>query len=293
MIKHNIRNILLIITLASLLLLGVSLPVLAADPTTEVHVVKYASDGTTVVNETTVDYRWMEANLPVQGDGITHYYHQGPIFNESKDKWDPEETENFKDKGAVRGTDIADLCKLVGGMLETDTAVLSAPDGYSLEFDYENVYQPQDRQGPIVLCWYSVEDGTQGQQQEAGYPPRYFEAMQIVFMAKTTSPDGKYVFGNWDMHECLPEMSVHFYSDGSQLYPSTNGLSLKWCDQIAIYPQDAPGEAKERTVDISTPSTDDESSSGSSSLSLIIGVSIAAAVLVLLSAVTVARRRRS
>jgi hypothetical protein len=43
----------------------------------------------------------MEANLPVQGDGATHYYHQGPVFE--GDKWDPEETANLKDKGAVMG----------------------------------------------------------------------------------------------------------------------------------------------------------------------------------------------
>ncbi|MDG6257091.1 MAG: argininosuccinate synthase, partial [Methanomicrobiaceae archaeon] len=46
----------------------------AAAATTEVHVVKYANDGTTVLAETTVDYTWMEANLPVYGDGVTHYY---------------------------------------------------------------------------------------------------------------------------------------------------------------------------------------------------------------------------
>ena len=261
---------------------------LAAEPTTEVRVIKYASDGITIIDEITVDYLWMEDNLPVQGDGVTHYYHQGPVFDETMDKWDPEETTNFKDKGAVRGTDIKDLCDLVGGMSETDTAVISSPDGYSIEFSYDNVYQPQDRQGPIVLCWYSVEDGTLGQQQAEGYPPRFFSAMQLVFMANTTNDDGLHVFGNWDMHECLPEMSVHFYSDGSQLYPSTNGLSAKWVDQIAIYPGDAPEDAKERTVEKISAT----SSGGSNSLPLIIGVS-AAAIIVLLAAVMVVRRKKS
>jgi len=285
MIKHNIRNMLLIIALASLLFLGVSLPVLAADPTTSVHVVKYASDGTTVVNETTVDYLWMEANLPVQGDGTTHYYHQGPVFDETLDKWDPEETTNFKDKGAVRGTDIKDLCDLVGGMATNDRIRICAIDGYCINFSYQNVYQPQDRQGPIVLSWYSVEDGTLGQRQEAGYPPRYFEAMQVVFMAKTTSPDGKYVFGNWDMHECLPEEAQHFYSE---LYPSTNGLSVKWISEIAIYPEGALITSQATP----TLTAEDESSLKGSSLPLIIGVSVAAAIIVLFVAVLVARRRR-
>jgi hypothetical protein len=288
MIKHNISNMLLIIALASLLFLGVSLPVLAADPTTSVHVVKYASDGTTVVNETTVDYLWMEANLPVQGDGTTHYYHQGPVFDESMDKWDPEETTNFKDKGAVRGTDIKDLCDLVGGMSLNDTVRICAIDGYCVQFGYENVYQPQDRQGPIVLSWYSVEDGTIGQQQESGYPPRYFEAMQVVFMPKTTNAEGLYVFGNWDMYECLPDEAQHFYSE---LYPSTNGLSLKWANEIAIYPEGAPIVTQEGAT-LTPTSTGGESSSGSNSLPLVIGLS-AAAVIVLLAVVLVVRRRNS
>ncbi len=44
--------------------------------TTEVHIVRYAADNVMVINETTVTYQWMEANLPVMGDGATHYYHQ-------------------------------------------------------------------------------------------------------------------------------------------------------------------------------------------------------------------------
>ena len=40
-------------------------PAMAA--TTQLHVVKYANDGITILNETTKDYRWMEANLPGVG----------------------------------------------------------------------------------------------------------------------------------------------------------------------------------------------------------------------------------
>jgi hypothetical protein len=254
----------------------------AADPTTDVRVVKYASDGTTVVNETTVDYQWMEANLPVQGDGVTHYYMQGPVFNESMDKWDPEETTNFKDKGAARGTDIADLCNLVGGMAPNDTVRLCAIDGYCINFSYQNVYRPQDRQGPIVLSWYSVENGSLGQQQETGYPPRYFEAMQLVFMPKTANAEGLYVFGNWDMHECLPDEAQHFYNE---LYPSTNGLSVKWISEIAIYPEGAPIPSQ--------PVDDDGSSSNNSSSTFTIWLGIGAAVIVLLAVAILVMRRRS
>lgn len=208
-----------------------------ADPTTEVHVIKYAPDGT-VLNETTVTYQWIEENLPVQGDGVTHYYHQGPVFE--GDKWDPNETTNFKDKGAVMGTNIKDLCDLVGGMSPGDEVMIHAPDGYHIEFGYTNVYEPQLRQGPIVLCWHCSEDIKEiGERQGEGYPPDYYTGMRLVFFADdSTNPDGKHVFGNWDMHECLPEQCYHFY----ELYPSTNGFSVKWVDELRIYGGGYTGE---------------------------------------------------
>jgi hypothetical protein len=64
--------ILVVLVLAATLLPA---PVLATETgTTEVHIVKYANDEETILNETTIDYRWLEANLPVQGDGVTRYY---------------------------------------------------------------------------------------------------------------------------------------------------------------------------------------------------------------------------
>ncbi len=219
--------------LASIVLLTLVLwtaPALAAEPTTSVHVVKYAADGTTVVAEESVDYEWMEANLPVQGDGVTHYFHQGPVFE--GDKWDPDETANLKDKGALMGTDIRDLCDLVGGMADDDTVVICAADGYCVDFGYSTVYEPAERQGPIVLCWYNGEGAGGAEAQGEGYAPSYYDAMQLVFMAETTNEDGKYVFGNWDMHQCLPEEAQHFYGE---LYPSTNGLSVKWISEILVH----------------------------------------------------------
>ena len=71
---HGIRLLPFIIVA---ILLCSMVNVVFAAPTTAIHVVKYAKDGTTVINETTVTYQWIEANLPVQGDGKTHYYHQG------------------------------------------------------------------------------------------------------------------------------------------------------------------------------------------------------------------------
>jgi len=120
----------------------------------------------TALDETTVTYQWLEQNLPVYGDGITHYHHQGPVFE--GDKWDKNETLNFKDRGAVKGTNIKDLCDLVGGMSPDDEVMVHAPDGYHVVFGYTNVYVPQPRQGPIVLCWYNGEDTEVGERQGKG-----------------------------------------------------------------------------------------------------------------------------
>ena len=49
----------------------------SAAASTEVTVQKIADDGTTVLDEVTVSAEWMETNLPVMGDGITHYYGHG------------------------------------------------------------------------------------------------------------------------------------------------------------------------------------------------------------------------
>lgn len=220
-----------------------------ADPTTAVHVIKYAENGT-VIGERTVTYQWLEQNLPVYGDGVTHYYHQGPVFE--GDKWDPNETANFKDKGAVKGTDIKDLCELVGGMAPGDEVMIHAPDGYHVEFGYGNVYEPLPRQGPMVLCWYCGEDITGiGEHQGRGYPPDFYAGMRLVFFAdRSSNAEGLHVFGNWDMHECFPETTQHFY----ELYPSTNGFSVKWVDELRIYSGGYTGERGDMVKSVPSPS---------------------------------------
>ncbi|MDN7025601.1 argininosuccinate synthase [Methanoculleus sp. FWC-SCC1] len=209
----------------------------SAAPTTELHVVKFAADQTTVLSETTVDYRWMEANLPVLGDGVTHYYHQGPVF--AGDKWDPDETTNFKDRGAVKGTDIRDLADLVGGAAPGDEVMVKAADGYHVEFAYENVYEPDPRQGPIGITWYNGDETGAGERQGTGYVPEFYNGMRLTFFAdNSTNAGGLHVYGNWDMHETLPEAAQHFYN----LLPSTSGLSVKWVDEVRVYEGGFQGE---------------------------------------------------
>ncbi|MEA1909302.1 MAG: Ig-like domain-containing protein [Euryarchaeota archaeon] len=216
--------------LLSILISTLPLPAHAAEPTTAVRVVKYASDETTVLNETTVTYGWMETNLPVYGDGDTHYFHQGPIFDSPPGPWDENETANLKDKGAVKGTDVRDLCDLVGGMSAGDEIKIRASDGFSKRFGYENVYNPPSGQGPIVLCWYM--DGT--------YVPDYNDGMQIVFFADN------HIFGNRDMHECMASEYRYNYSSD---YPSANGLSVRYVSGVAVYSTIAPPEL--RSIEVS------------------------------------------
>ncbi|OPX68404.1 MAG: hypothetical protein A4E36_01321 [Methanoregulaceae archaeon PtaB.Bin009] len=219
--------------IAAILLFGL-IHVTCAAPTTEVRAAKYAADGTTVLNETKVSYQWMEANLQVYGDGLTHYFHQGPVFVSDKEgQWDVNETTNFKDMGAVRGTSVRDLCDLVGGMNPGDEVMVKASDGYHVEFPYENIYHPLPRQGSVVVCWINGEETAVGERQGTGYPPSYHVGMRLVFFAdNSTNHEGKNVFGNTDMRETMPPDSVHLFDN---LYPSTSGYTVKWVDEVRIY----------------------------------------------------------
>jgi hypothetical protein len=204
-----------------------------AGATTSVRIIKFSDDGTAVENARTVTYQWLEQNLKIYGDGVTHYYHQGPIFE--GDVWDPEEINNLKDKGAVKGTAIKDLCDLVGGMSPEDEVSVRAVDGWHTEFGYANVYEPLDIQGTISLCWFKGDEGQPGEDYGFGYPAKdkFNSAMQIVIMAGTTNRDGQYVFGNNDMRIAMPEEKYQHFYEG---LPSTNGLSGKWITEIWIYP---------------------------------------------------------
>lgn len=220
----------LAVFLVSVLAMAVS-----AAPTAEIHVVRFGPDGTSILAEKSVSYTWMEANLPVFGDGMTHFYHQGPVFVEDKEgQWDVNETTNFKDMGAVRGTAVRDLCELVGGMAPGDEVMVKAVDGYHVELPYENVYRPPERQGPPVVSWFNGEESEVGERQGTGYPPSYHVGMRLVFFAdNSTNREGKHVFGNSDMREVMPAESIHLFDN---LYPSTGGYTVKWVDEIRIYP---------------------------------------------------------
>jgi|WetSurMetagenome_2_1015567.scaffolds.fasta_scaffold04759_2 hypothetical protein len=238
------RRKLIFFILASGLFLFLATPVLAS--TTQVHIVKYANDRTTILSEKTLTYQEMEDTLPVLGDGSTHYYLQGPVFigSTEEERWNPDEDTNAvpeKDMGAVKGTDVKDLCNLVGGMSPGDTVVIKAADGLSKEFAYKNVYAPSSRQGPIAVTWYCSGISTcTGPNPDSGYS----DGMRLVFFADdSVNPWGEHVFGNFDWHESADPQYWYYYMSGTERYPTTTGLSVKYVSDILIYssqPNDRP-----------------------------------------------------
>jgi len=235
-------------------------PASAAGSTSNVHIIKYAADGETMLAEKTVSYEWMQQMLKIYGDGKTHYYHQGPIFD--GDKWDPEEIRNLKDKGAVKGTSVKDLCDLLGGMSDGDEVMLVAVDGWHAEFAYANIYQPLDRQGIIALCWYNGGYAQDSEGYGQGYPGNnaFESALQLVFMTGVPNPEGKFVFGNSDMKLALPQEKYQHFYEGQ--YPSTNGLSGKWIAEVRIYSGGIPAGLKIDYTTANYPPAEHDSNSG-------------------------------
>lgn len=277
--KAKALGLTLVFVLALYALPFVISSVVASNATSSVHVVKIGGDNQ-VLAETTKTYEWLQDNLPKQGDGITHYYHQGPIFE--GDMWDPSETQNLKDKGAVMGTSLKDLCELVGGMSRENEIMLKAVDGWHTEFAYENIYEPREEQGVITLCWYSGEDALFGERYGEGYPGNYYTAMQIVFLAGTTNVDGKYVFGNSDMKICLPDEKYQHFYEG---LASTNGLSGKWINEVVIFSGEPPVTPSEGL-------TDEQTNEDTFQYPIIpIAIGVAGAIIISSSIVVILRRK--
>jgi hypothetical protein len=230
-------------------------PVVMAAPTTSVTITKLANDGTTILGQITVNVTEMMAGspeLPIYGDGVTKYYCQGPTFNLSN-MWDsgippeppPGETVNVASRnyGAAKGNDVKDLCEMLstGGASPGDVIKIKAPDGFSKSFDYEDVYTPEPKQGKLIITWYTKDagDGLAGERYVTD--GSYTTGMRLLFFAETLSPEGKHVFGNWDMHETLAQNRWHYYYDGT-FWPSSSGLSVKWVSDIIIYSSISAGD---------------------------------------------------
>ncbi|MBT8508662.1 hypothetical protein AZH53_09620 [Methanomicrobiaceae archaeon CYW5] len=245
---------------------------------TEVTVRRYAIDGLTPINETTVSYEWMEENLEVWGDGNTYYYFQGPIFegeweneygvsfpdyrddwpggvapswDDSEEKWDriwnastqsyeQNERTNWEGKnlGKLKGTNIADLCDLVGGLPEGKDAKVIAADNVNKVVPYSVLYENTSELGPYVLTWYSMDAGESG--MTSGYTgPDYTNGMRATFFADTSrNVDGFHVAGLADMFDGMSEEYWYYYYSGGIQYPSLGGWTLKYVDRIYVSSND-------------------------------------------------------
>jgi hypothetical protein len=231
----NLRKLCFLVTLIAVTALLLLVTPVAAS-TVSLKITKYYSDGVTVMQQKIVTYTWMRDNLPVLGDGTTHYYHQGPVFvdNSNADtqaelRWNPREDTNVKDKdmGALKGTNLKDLCDLVGGMQERDELKVKAEDGLAKRFAYKNIYNYSSREGPMVLAW--SKDGL--------YPDSgYSEGMRLVWFADNTiNPFGLHVFGNNDWRLAAASQYYYFYQSGTEKYPTTTGLSVQKVSELSIY----------------------------------------------------------
>ena len=237
-----LAGLLVLAVLLSLLPVLVAPQTAAAAATTSVTINKYDAHGS-LIGTRTVDWEWMMNNLQVYGDGTRHYYMHGPTFDESGYDllWDTVELVNIdtRDYGAAMGTDVKDLCNLVGGATAGDTIQIKAADNFSKWFDYEDVYSPEPEQGRMIVTWYTRDnaDGLSGYVSSGSsgtYPTGYTTGMRLVFFAQTTNSEGKYVFGDWDMHNTLPASRWHYFYDGSY-WPSSSGLSVQVVSRINIY----------------------------------------------------------
>jgi hypothetical protein len=236
MLRRWFRNVLLSLVAASVLAVFLPDAPVSAAGTTSVIIRRLASDDQTILNQTTLTYQQMRDTFEPLGDGTTHYYHQGIVSKNDTDpdrqallRWNPEEDQNIQDKdmGAVKGTNLIDLCERVGGMKPGDTLEVKARDNWSKTFAYKNVYNYSPREGPIGLTWYK-----DGMYPDSGYS----DGMRLVWFADTSiNPWGIHAFGNWDWHETAASEYWYYYLDGDQKFPTTTGLSGQVVSKLIIH----------------------------------------------------------
>ena len=233
--KKNIgKSMILAMLCISIALAALTIPALAS---TEVTITKYDPYGT-VLDTETVTCQWMMENLPVQGDGVTHYYFQGPTFNPDI-LWDTTESINVgsRDYGACMGTDVKDLCDLVGGAPLGSEVEIKARDNFAKNFAAEDINNPEPEQGKLVITWYVTDHPDPRENRGYVWEGTYTKGPRLIFFADdSTNPWGWHVFGAWNMHETLAEEYWHYYyHTPTEKWPSSSGLSVKYVNQINIY----------------------------------------------------------
>ncbi|WP_298665584.1 NosD domain-containing protein [uncultured Methanofollis sp.] len=193
--------------------------VVAPATLTSIEIIKYAPDGVTVAENKTVSIRWMQRHLPLLGgENGTMLRFQGPSFDKN-DPWNPAEDLNLgKVNNTVKGTALADLCDLVGGVYEGGEIQFAGRDNFPGKIPSSAVLAPNERQGPAMIAWWDAKMGEY---------PEWGDGPQLFFL----TPDG--VFGNDDMRTCFGKDYHHYWTD----WPSAAGMSVKKITTIKIVPE--------------------------------------------------------
>lgn len=211
------------VTLA-LLLVELMLVSAASAATEEVQVIRYADNNYSVI-QSTATRNWTEMQSSMtQADSNGPVYMQGPTF----DYADPYGTagQNMILYYWHNGTYVKDLTDLTGGMAAGDEIFVRANDGLTRYFNYTNVYAPDSGQGELVLAWWDSSYGA---------VPGYSEGIRLFFYTPADSYGvaDSLNFTLVEMHDSLAPWYRYNYSG---IWPSAKGLSIKYVNQLMIYP---------------------------------------------------------
>lgn len=213
----------------TLLLIGSGLlisPVSAASE--NVTTIRYAANNNSYA-ERTVTRTWTEMqSLYPNVDSKGPVYMQGPTF----DSADPYGTagQNMILYYGHNGTYVRNLTDLVDGMAAGDEIFVKATDGMIRYFNYTNVYEPYNdgtySQGNMVLAWWDSVSGT---------VPGYSEGIRLFFY---TPPESYGVADslNFTLVEMRDSLAPWYRYNYSGIWPSSKGLSVKYVNQLKIFP---------------------------------------------------------
>jgi hypothetical protein len=213
-------------SLSLLMFMVIVLPAAAA--TQYVEVTKYRANNYSAV-ESSQNLSWtdMQSTLTnVYSNGPVYF--QGPTFNAS----DPYGIagENMINYAGHNGTYVRDLADLVSGMAAGDEIAIKASDGMTRHFNYTNVYEPYNdgtyAQGDLVLAWWDSVYGA---------VPTYSEGIRLFFY----NPPATYGVAdslNMTLMDMYTSMAPWYRYNYSGIWPSAKGLSVKYVNQLKIYP---------------------------------------------------------
>ncbi len=213
----------LVFTLLLVLCGILAAPVSAASE--NVTVIKYAANNYSFAERSELrEWSQMQSSfLNVDSNGPL--YMQGPTFNSA----DPYGTagQNMILYYGHNGTYVRNLTDLVGGMSAGDEIFVKASDGMTRYFNYTNIYEPASGQGNLVLAWWDSVSGP---------VPGYSEGIRSFFYNPRPDPYGVADSLNFTLVEMRDSLAPWYRYNYSSIWPSAKGLSVKYVNQLKIYP---------------------------------------------------------